>query len=77
MRHVETRVIEGEPSGMGVLFKAANMEGQRDKALAISVRLEALAIYVSEKQLPPAEVARLLLTEARKYEAQSMARGVC
>ncbi|EOF7808757.1 TPA: DUF2732 family protein [Klebsiella pneumoniae] len=64
------------PSGsdddaLAALFKAAKKEERKDRALAVSIRLEALAIHITNKGLSAIEAAELLRREATRYENES------
>ncbi|QLT63477.1 DUF2732 domain-containing protein [Klebsiella oxytoca] len=64
------------PSGDGddalaALFKAAKKEERKDRALAVSIRLEALATHITNKDLSAIEAAELLRREATRYENES------
>ncbi|MDF7662380.1 DUF2732 family protein [Erwiniaceae bacterium L1_54_6] len=54
------------------MLSKANQEGQKDKAYSVSIRLNALAIIIVQKQLSPAAISELLMKEAAKYEAQAI-----
>lgn len=53
-----------------LLSKAKNEE-RRDRALAVSIRLEALAIHISQHEMNGIEAAELLRREAVRFEIQS------
>ncbi|MCX8962730.1 DUF2732 domain-containing protein [Erwinia psidii] len=53
-----------------LLLDARNQE-RKDKALAVSIRLEALAITICRKELNHKEVAELLRQEALRFEHES------
>ena len=64
------------PSGadddaLAALFKAAKKEERKDRALAVSIRLEALATHITNKGLNAIEAAELLRREATRYENES------
>ncbi len=64
------------PSGtdddaLAALFKEAKKEERKDRALAVSIRLEALATHITNKGLSVIEAAELLRREAIRYENES------
>ncbi|MFH7829249.1 MULTISPECIES: DUF2732 family protein [Kluyvera] len=64
------------PSGTGddvlaTLFKEAKKEERKDRALAVSIRLEALAVHITNTDMSGKEAAELLRREATRYENES------
>lgn len=53
------------------LLKAARNEERKDKALAVSIRLEALAIHITRNEMNGIEAAELLRQEALRFEHES------
>lgn len=53
------------------LLTEARSEERKDKALAVSIRLEALAIVITRKEMSHKEVAELLRQEAQRFENES------
>lgn len=53
------------------LLIEARSEERKDKALAVSIRLEALAIVITRKEMSHKEVAELLRQEAQRFENES------
>lgn len=53
------------------LLTEARTEERKDKALAVSIRLEALAIVVTRKEMSHKDVAELLRQEALRFEHES------
>lgn len=53
------------------LFKEAKKEERKDRALAVSIRLEALATHIANKDMSGKEAAELLRREATRYENES------
>lgn len=49
----------------------AKKEERKDRALAVSIRLEALAVHITNKRMTCFEVAELLRSEATRYENES------
>ena len=50
----------------------AKREERKGRALAVSIRLEALASHITNKGLNGIEAAELLRREATRYETESM-----
>ncbi|NNS46991.1 DUF2732 family protein [Escherichia coli] len=53
------------------LFKEARKEERKDRALAVSIRLEALAVHITNSDMTGKEAAELLRREATRYENES------
>lgn len=53
------------------LLTKARTEERKDKALAVSIRLEALAIIITRKEMNHKDVAELLRQEAQRFEHES------
>ena len=53
------------------LLNEARTEERKDKALAVSIRLEALAITITRKEMNHKDVAELLRQEALRFEHES------
>ncbi|WP_455863772.1 DUF2732 family protein [Pantoea agglomerans] len=53
------------------LLTKARSEERKDKALALSIRLEALAIVITRKEMNHKDVAELLRQEALRFEHES------
>lgn len=69
-------VFLSTPSGanddvLTTLFKEAKKEERKDRALAVSIRLEALAIHITKEGMSGTEAAELLRREAARYENES------
>ncbi|MCP6111132.1 DUF2732 domain-containing protein [Klebsiella pneumoniae] len=56
---------------MAVLLDEAKSEERKGRALAVSIRLEALATHITNKGLSAIEAAELLRREATRYENES------
>lgn len=63
-------IAEGDP--LMALIDRAKKEERKARAVAISIRLEALAVHIANKKMTSAEVAELLRGEAARYENESM-----
>ncbi len=53
------------------LFKEAKKEERKDRALAVSIRLEALAVHIANTDMTGKEAAELLRREVTRYENES------
>ncbi|HEC2035138.1 TPA: DUF2732 domain-containing protein [Klebsiella oxytoca] len=53
------------------LVNEARKEERKGRALAVSIRLEALATHITNKGLSAIEAAELLRREATRYENES------
>ncbi|UDQ80171.1 DUF2732 domain-containing protein [Erwinia rhapontici] len=74
MKNLESRLIEANAeAAMAALFTKANTEGQKAKALSVSIRLNALAIHIAKKELPTSDVVALLMKEALRFEGEAEA----
>ncbi|AGN83659.1 MULTISPECIES: DUF2732 domain-containing protein [Enterobacteriaceae] len=71
MQNIETRNFEADNDVLVSLLNKAKNEERRDRALAVSIRLEALAIHITKKGLSGKEAAELLRLEAVRYENES------
>lgn len=71
MRNIATHQYETDDSALEMMLNKAKSEERRDRALAVSIRLEALAIHISKNEMNGAEAAELLRREAERFENQS------
>lgn len=71
MRNTETRKFKADNDALTVLLTAAKNEERKDRALAVSIRLESLAIYITQQGLNGKEAAELLRREAARFENES------
>ncbi|APG20023.1 hypothetical protein L378_00694 [Klebsiella pneumoniae MGH 32] len=71
MQNIETRNFEADNDVLVSLLNKAKNEERRDRALAVSIRLEALAIHIAREGLNGVEAAELLRREAARYENES------
>lgn len=71
MQNIETRNFEADNDVLVSLLNKAKNEERRDRALAVSIRLEALAIHITREGLNGVEAAELLRREAVRYENES------
>ncbi|HBS3277640.1 DUF2732 family protein [Klebsiella pneumoniae] len=63
-------VAESDP--LMAVIDIAKREDRKGRALAVSIRLEALATHIANKGLNGIEAAELLRREATRYENESM-----
>ncbi len=63
-------VAESDP--LMAVIDTAKREERKGRALAVSIRLEALAFHITNKGLNGVEAAELLRREATRYENESM-----
>lgn len=71
MQNIETRNFEADNDVLVSLLNKAKNEERRDRALAVFIRLEALAIHIAREGLNGVEAAELLRREAVRYENES------
>ncbi|MEW4955375.1 DUF2732 domain-containing protein [Enterobacter cloacae] len=71
MRNTEIRSFHTDSDALAVLLTDAKKEERKDRALAVSIRLEALATHIANKGLNGIEAAELLRREATRYENES------
>jgi len=71
MRNTETRNFKTESDALVVLLNAAKNEERKDRALAVSMRLEALAVHITREGMSGKEAAELLRREAVRFENES------
>ncbi|EPT2831057.1 TPA: DUF2732 domain-containing protein [Klebsiella pneumoniae] len=62
-------VAESDP--LMAVIDIAKREERKGRALAVSIRLEALATHIANKGLNGVEAAELLRREATRYENES------
>ena len=71
MRNIETRNFKVDDEALSALLSKAKNEQRSDDALAISVRLAALAIHARKKEMTATEIIELLDKESVRFENQS------
>ncbi|WP_222888588.1 DUF2732 domain-containing protein [Enterobacter sp. C2] len=71
MRNTETRNYTVDSDVLTVLLTAAKNDERKDRALAVSIRLESLAIHITQQGLNGKEAAELLRREAARFENES------
>jgi len=71
MRNIETRNFKADDEALNALLSKAKNEQRSDDALAVSVRLAALAIHARKKEMTATEIIELLDKESVRFENQS------
>ncbi|EMW0867825.1 DUF2732 family protein [Klebsiella pneumoniae] len=73
MRNSETRTTKTGPDDAGLfqLFNETRLDERKSCAFAVSIRMEALAIHILQKEMTGIEAAELLRSEVARYEAES------
>lgn len=73
MRNSETRTTKTGPDDAGLfqLFNETRLDERKNCAFAISIRMEALALHILQKEMTGVEAAELLRREVARYEAES------
>ena len=71
MRNTESRSLKADAEALAGLLTDAKKEERKDRALAVSIRLEALAIHITKEGMSGTEAAELLRREAIRFENES------
>ncbi|MCU6670798.1 DUF2732 domain-containing protein [Enterobacteriaceae bacterium H4N4] len=73
MRNSETRTTKTGPDDAGLfqLFNETRLDERKSCAFAFSIRMEALALHILQKEMNGVEAAELLRREVARYEAES------
>ena len=71
MRNIENHNFETENTALVSLLNKAKNEERKDRALVVSLRLEALAVHIIREGMDGKEAAELLRREALRYENES------
>ena len=71
MRNTEPRSFNTDSDTLALLLTDAKKEERKDRALAVSIRLEALAIHITKEGMNGKEAAELLRREATRFENES------
>lgn len=66
-----TNIFAAESDPLMAAIDIAKREERKGRALAVSIRLEAMATHVANKGLSGIEAAELLRREATRYENES------
>lgn len=73
MRNSETRTTKTgtDDAGLFQLFNETRLDERKSCAFAVSIRMEALALHILQKEMTGIEAAELLRREVARYEAES------
>ncbi|QHM74127.1 hypothetical protein C7M52_00048 [Mixta theicola] len=71
MQKQSPKMLADETDSLIAVIDIAKREERKGRALAVSIRLEALATYIANKGLSSIEAAELLRREATRYENES------
>ncbi|MDH6633342.1 UNVERIFIED_ORG: FPC/CPF motif-containing protein YcgG [Lelliottia amnigena] len=73
MRNSETRTTKTGPDDAGLfqLFNETRLDERKSCAFAVSIRMEALALHILQKEMNGVEAAELLRREVARYETES------
>lgn len=71
MRKTENREIEADNRALVSLLNNARKEERKDRAFAVSIRMESLAIHILNEGMTGVEAAELLRREAIRFEHES------
>ncbi|EPA0285266.1 DUF2732 family protein [Enterobacter hormaechei] len=66
-----TNIFAAESDPLMAVIDIAKREERKGRALAVSIRLEALATHIANQDLSGIEAAELLRREATRYENES------
>ncbi|MBP2166991.1 hypothetical protein J2125_000183 [Erwinia toletana] len=73
MRNVEVKqMVIGADFNTETLLNAARNDERKNKALAVSIRMEALAIFITRTEMSGADAAELLRQEAQRFEHEAL-----
>ncbi len=72
MRNTEIRSFSTDSDALAVLLTDAKKEERKDRAFAVSIRLEALAVHITREGMSGKEAAELLRREAVRFENESL-----
>lgn len=71
MQKEPTNIFAAESDPLMAVINIAKREERKGRALAVSIRLEALATHIANQDLSGIEAAELLRREATRYENES------
>lgn len=71
MQKESPKMFVAETDPLMAVIDIAKREERKGRALAVSIRLEALATHIANKGLNGIEAAELLRREAMRYENES------
>jgi len=68
MRNTESHRFITDRDALALLLTDAKNEERKDRARAVSIRLEALAVHITEEGMSGKDAAELLRREASRFE---------
>lgn len=73
MKNTQTCKTQTDPddAGVNILLTEARLDERKNRAFAVSIRMEALAIHILQQGMNGIEAAELLRREAARCEAES------
>lgn len=72
MRNSETLTTTyTDDAGLFQLFNETRLDERKSCAFAVSIRMEALALHILQKEMNGVEAAELLRREVARYESES------
>lgn len=71
MQTESPKMFSTDSDPLMAVIEIAKKEERKGRALAVSIRLEALAVHITNKRMTCFEVAELLRAEATRYENES------
>ncbi|MEO3990261.1 DUF2732 family protein [Pseudocitrobacter cyperus] len=72
MRNIHPFISKTDSYLFEQLLRAAKNEERQARALAVSIRLEALATYITQEEMNGKDAASLLLREAVRFRNESL-----
>ncbi|MDN4384793.1 DUF2732 family protein [Citrobacter portucalensis] len=72
MQKALPKKLSTESDPLMAVIDTAKKEERAARAVAVSIRLEALAAHIANKRMTCFEVAELLRSEASRYENESL-----
>ena len=71
MQTESPKMFSTDSDPLMAVIEIAKKEERKGRALAVSIRLEALAVHITNKRMTCFEVVELLRAEATRYENES------
>lgn len=71
MQTESPKMFSTDSDPLMAVIEIAKKEERKGRALAVSIRLEALAVHITNKRMTCFEVSELLRAEAARYENES------
>lgn len=71
MPYIESHKFHADSDALAVLLTEARNDERKDRALAVSIRLQALVIHITQKEMGSKEIVELIRREAVRYENES------